>query len=224
VFRPRPKVLVVLNDPGHALTLCTDLHAAGFHAQVTRSCDQAAATLDASGVHAILFERSYFDHCDCAWACRLRNRHVKQHVPLLTFTVPVVENEVHQSLETAGLSEIGVRLKIFLRHFNGSKAIRFQLRDITLDTAGDRVTRRGKPIHLSPIQFRLLAYKRVFDQFHQIDNSNTKAKGGTGLGLAIAKQIVEMHGGRIWVESTVGKGATFQMELPVRAADSNGAV
>ena len=36
---------------------------------------------------------------------------------------------------------------------------------------------------------------RVFEQFHQIDNSNTKAKGGTGLGLAIAKQIVEMHGG-----------------------------
>ena len=58
---------------------------------------------------------------------------------------------------------------------------------------------------------------RVFEQFHQVDNSNTKAKGGTGLGLAIAKQIVEMHGGRIWVESTLGKGATFQMELPIRA-------
>jgi signal transduction histidine kinase len=58
---------------------------------------------------------------------------------------------------------------------------------------------------------------RIFEQFHQVDNSNTKAKGGTGLGLAIAKQIVEMHGGRIWVESTPGRGATFQMELPVRA-------
>jgi GAF domain-containing protein/anti-sigma regulatory factor (Ser/Thr protein kinase) len=58
---------------------------------------------------------------------------------------------------------------------------------------------------------------RIFEQFHQVDNSNTKAKGGTGLGLAIAKQIVEMHGGRIWVESTVGKGSTFQMELPIHA-------
>jgi signal transduction histidine kinase len=65
--------------------------------------------------------------------------------------------------------------------------------------------------------------KRVFEQFHQIDNSNTKAKGGTGLGLAIAKQIVELRGGRIWVESTLGKGANFQMELPVRAATAKGA-
>jgi len=58
---------------------------------------------------------------------------------------------------------------------------------------------------------------RIFEQFHQVDSSNTKAKGGTGLGLAIAKQIVEMHGGRIWVVSTPGKGSTFQMKLPTRA-------
>jgi signal transduction histidine kinase len=58
---------------------------------------------------------------------------------------------------------------------------------------------------------------RIFEQFHQIDSSNTKAKGGTGLGLAIAKQIAEMHGGRIWVESTLGSGSIFQMELPIRA-------
>jgi GAF domain-containing protein len=58
---------------------------------------------------------------------------------------------------------------------------------------------------------------RVFEQFHQVDSSNTKKKGGTGLGLAIAKQIVEMHGGRVWAESQPGKGATFQLHLPVRA-------
>jgi signal transduction histidine kinase len=64
---------------------------------------------------------------------------------------------------------------------------------------------------------------KIFEEFHQVDNSNTKRKGGTGLGLAIAKQIVEMHGGRIWVESRPGKGSTFRVELPVRAATTEGA-
>jgi signal transduction histidine kinase/DNA-binding response OmpR family regulator len=64
---------------------------------------------------------------------------------------------------------------------------------------------------------------RIFEQFQQVDSSMTKTKGGTGLGLAIAKQIVEMHGGRIWVESTLGKGSTFQMELPTRAEFRKGA-
>jgi signal transduction histidine kinase len=58
---------------------------------------------------------------------------------------------------------------------------------------------------------------RIFEHFHQVDCSLTKAKGGTGLGLAIAKEIVEMHGGHIWVESTLGQGSTFHLELPVRA-------
>jgi signal transduction histidine kinase len=65
-------------------------------------------------------------------------------------------------------------------------------------------------------------HKRIFEQFHQVDGSLTKAKGGTGLGLAIAKQIVEMHGGCIWVESTLGKGSNFQMELPIRAEIGRG--
>ena len=66
--------------------------------------------------------------------------------------------------------------------------------------------------------------KRIFEQFHPVDSSNTKANGGTGLGLAIAKRIMELHGGRIWVEFEVGKGSAFQVTLPIRAERGGGAV
>ncbi|MBV8070310.1 MAG: GAF domain-containing protein [Acidobacteriaceae bacterium] len=56
----------------------------------------------------------------------------------------------------------------------------------------------------------------VFDEFRQLDSSSTRAKGGTGLGLAISKRIVELHGGRIWVESEAGQGSCFRFTLPVR--------
>ena len=58
--------------------------------------------------------------------------------------------------------------------------------------------------------------KRIFKEFQQADSSSTREKDGTGLGLSIAKRIIEMHGGHIWVESTLGKGSTFRFKLPIR--------
>jgi signal transduction histidine kinase len=57
---------------------------------------------------------------------------------------------------------------------------------------------------------------KIFEEFQQADNSATKKKGGTGLGLSISRRIVEMHGGKLWVESELGKGSVFQFTLPVQ--------
>jgi signal transduction histidine kinase len=104
----------------------------------------------------------------------------------------VLLNLVGNAIKFTDSGEVRVRATAIDRHFNVS----------VIDTGP------GIPANQQT---------RIFEQFHQVDSSNTKAKGGTGLGLAIAKQIVEMHGGRIWVESMVGKGSTFKMEIPARA-------
>lgn len=58
--------------------------------------------------------------------------------------------------------------------------------------------------------------QKIFEEFQQAESSSTRKKGGTGLGLSIAKRIIDLHGGRIWVESRPGQGSTFRFLLPVR--------
>jgi GAF domain-containing protein len=63
---------------------------------------------------------------------------------------------------------------------------------------------------------------KIFEEFQQADSSITKKKGGTGLGLAIAKRIVELHGGRLWVESSPGHGSTFSFTVPTKVEQPAG--
>jgi signal transduction histidine kinase len=63
--------------------------------------------------------------------------------------------------------------------------------------------------------------KRLFKTFEQLDSGTSREYGGTGLGLAISKKLVEMHRGKIWVESKYGEGTTFIFTLPLVVKTGN---
>ncbi|HMD99386.1 MAG TPA: response regulator [Terriglobia bacterium] len=80
--------------------------------------------------------------------------------------------------------------------FRGTDAVLFRVRD------------QGRGIPADKLD-------RIFERFEQVDASDAREKGGTGLGLAICRSIVQQHGGRIWVESVLGRGSDFCFTLPV---------
>ncbi len=62
-------------------------------------------------------------------------------------------------------------------------------------------------------------HRRIFEKFYRLDPDMTRGIGGTGLGLYICRELVRRMDGKIWVESVLGKGSTFVVELPAAAGE-----
>ncbi|MBA2384611.1 MAG: hypothetical protein H0V68_08130 [Actinobacteria bacterium] len=103
--------------------------------------------------------------------------------------VNLVDNAIKYSPE-GGLVELSIG--------NGNGAIRFSIVD------------RGLGIPASE-------HRRIFEKFYRLDPGMTRGIGGTGLGLYICRELVRRMDGRIWVESRLGQGSTFVVELPAAA-------
>jgi signal transduction histidine kinase len=87
-----------------------------------------------------------------------------------------------------------------------------------------KVGRRGQDIEMSVIDTGIgissQDLDRIFERFYQVDDHMTRKQGGMGLGLSIVKELAELHGGRVWVESVPGRGSRFVVVLPPRVSSA----
>ena len=116
----------------------------------------------------------------------------------------VLVNLVSNGIKFTSAGEVVVQVKVLSAPEPGASGtepwhLHFQVRDTGIGIPVDRLA-------------------RLFKSFSQADASTTRQYGGTGLGLAISKRLVELMGGKMWVESVPQKGSTFQFTLPLQAA------
>jgi signal transduction histidine kinase len=109
----------------------------------------------------------------------------------------------------------GKRIRQSLMNLAGN-ALKFTRQgrvEIGVEQQGDQLIYRVSDTGIGIPKHEL---ERVFDEFRQVDGTVSREFGGTGLGLSITKRFIEMHGGRIWVDSEPGVGSTFWFSIPLR--------
>jgi len=143
-------------------------------------------------------------------------------------TVESVRASLHPLAEAKGLEFVArVSADLPLAHGDGGRMVQ-----CLMNLAGNAIkfTRHGRVEISVELRGDLLIYRvadtgigiakdkidALFDEFRQADATITSEFGGTGLGLSITRKFVELHKGRVWVESELGRGSTFFIAIPLR--------
>ncbi len=135
--------------------------------------------------------------------------HIDDDVPQFVIGDTVRLSQIITNLVSNGIKFTergGVTIKVETAgKKDGKTNIRFSIRDTGIGIPEDKI-------------------ETIFESFTQASSSTTRKHGGTGLGLTISRQLTELQDGKIWVESTEGKGSTFFVEIPYEVVDASNAV
>jgi signal transduction histidine kinase len=213
-----------LRTPLNAIIGFTEMMADGLYGEVSDALQEPLHDVVVNGQHLL---RLINDVLDLA-----KIEAGRMELAVRDYSVPELVGSVHTSLRSLA-REKGLdfstevpedlppargdsgRLTQCLMNLAGN-ALKFTLQGevrIGVERNGEELTYR---VSDTGIGIPASELNNVFAEFRQIDATVTRPFGGTGLGLSISKKFVEMHGGRIWVESTLGRGSTFFFSVPLR--------
>ena len=213
-----------LRTPLNAILGYTELMADGIYGQLPEKTMGVLQRLESNGRHLLGLINDVLD---------LSKIEAGQLVlELLDYSLEDIAQTVRSTLEPLAADKklafkVEVSPKLPAGHGDGRRLTQVLINlvgnAIKFTDAGDvviRATATDGSFHLSVRDtgpgISAADQAKLFQEFQQADNAITRKKGGTGLGLAISKRIVEMHGGKIWLESQPGQGSTFTFSVPVR--------
>jgi signal transduction histidine kinase len=217
-----------LRTPMNAILGFTELLLDEIYGEVPKPLTQPLADIQTNGRHLLRLINDVLDLSKIEAG--------RMELSLVEYVVPDVVGTVQASLRSLAM-EKGLEFRIEVPNdippaFGDAK----RLTQCLLNLAGNaikftpsgwvliRVERQGDRLLYSVADTGIGIPKdqldNVFAEFRQADATIASEFGGTGLGLSLTRKFVELHGGRIWVESEVGKGSTFFFSIPLRVEEA----
>jgi len=218
-----------LRTPLNSILGFTDVILEGLDGQLTEYMDNDLRLIQKNGQHLLHLINDVLDMAKIESGRmnlhpeKIKINEIFEEVTSITSTLasekntalfidPESDREVEIYADGTRLRQVMINLVNNAIKFTSNGKI--ALRTSKLDSTRILITVKDTGVGIPPDQL-----ETVFQEFTQVDTSTTRKAGGTGLGLPISRRLIEMHGGRLWAESTGidGEGSTFFVELPIEA-------